>query len=123
MKTTIITRMALVFGISFLTMSATANTAPSNTVSPSPEKTISSYFKFPKVLIPYNTAPASKPVKVEVIFTTGKDGKVNYAYAKTRDLKLKNEIERQFSTFKISQLQENVAHSVVLNFSYLDGDN
>jgi hypothetical protein len=123
MKTTIITRMALVFGISLISMAAAAGTTPGNTVTPSPEKTISSYFKFPKVLIPYSAAPASKPVKVEVIFTTGKDGKVNYAYAKTRDLKLKKEIERQLSTYKISQLQENVAHRVVLNFKYLDSNN
>jgi hypothetical protein len=120
MKTTL-KSIALVLGLSFFGFTAMANTTPSNTTAPTPEKTISSYFKFPKVLLPYSSS-YTKPVKVEVIFTTDKDGKVTYAYAKTRDLKLKKEIEKQFSALKISQLQEDVAHSVVLNFKYLDGD-
>ena len=95
MKTTNkITKLAMILGLTFVTLAATPNTTPANTVTPSPEKTISSYFKFPKVLIPYKPT-ANQPVKVEVIFTTDKDGKVNYAYAKTRDQKLKKEIEQR----------------------------
>ena len=123
MKTTnIITRLSLLLALSFFTISATSNTTPSNTVTPSAEKSIATYFKFPKVLIPYRDAGSNKPVKVEVIFTTDKNGKVNYAYAKTRDQRLKKEIEKQFSTFELSQIKHDVVHSVVLNFRYLDAE-
>ena len=100
---------------------AISNNVPKTGVPPSPEKSIANYFKFPSILIPYNESKANAPVKVEVIFTTDKVGNVTYAYAKTRDLKLKKEIEKQFSTFKLPQIKENVAHSVTLNFQYVNG--
>ena len=117
-----ISTLTIITALVVFSFKGTANTTPAGTVTPSPEKTISNYFKFPQVLIPYNNTNVTHPVKVEVIFTTDKTGKVNYAYAKTRDQKLKKEIEKQFSSFKISQVQHDVVHSVVLNFKYINGD-
>jgi hypothetical protein len=111
---------ALILGLSLSAFIATsANNSPNISVSPTPEKTISNFFKFPNVLIPYSNEGVSQSVKVEVIFVTDKEGKVTYAHAKTRDLKLKQEIEKQFSAIKLTEVKENVAHSVVLNFKYI----
>ena len=58
-------------------------------------------------------------VKVEVLFTTDETGNVNFAFAKTTNKQLKEEIEKQFSDLKLPQLKPNVAHSVILNFKYI----
>ncbi|MDI1354293.1 MAG: hypothetical protein PSX36_05225 [bacterium] len=113
--------LGLILALSLSSLMAISNNTPKGNVPPSPEKSIANYFKFPSILIPYSETKANAAVKVEVIFTTDKLGKVTYAYAKTKDLKLKQEIERQFSTFKLPQIKENVAHSVMLNFQYVDG--
>ena len=110
--------LSLLTGLAFTDLQAAS---VANTVAPRPERTIASKFKFPTLLIPYNQNQPRTPVKIEVIFTTDKEGKVTYAFAKTNDLRLKQEIEKQFSTLRLSNLKENVAHSVVLNFKYLEG--
>jgi hypothetical protein len=121
MKTNII-KTAIIIGLTFTGLHANAsNLSPASPVSPGPEKTISNNFKFPTLLIPFNESQLNAPVKVEVIFTTDKEGNVTYAHAKTRDIKLKQEIEKQFSFFKLASLKENVAHSVVLSFKYTKG--
>lgn len=97
-----------------------ANNSPTVAVHSSAEKTISNFFKFPKVLMPYTEQQSSLSVKVEVIFVTDKDGKVTYSFAKTKDQKLKQEIEKQFSALKLTDIKENVAHSVILNFKYIE---
>jgi hypothetical protein len=96
-----------------------AKSSPTNTLSA--ERTIATYFKFPRVLIPYKEERVQQPVKVEVIFTTDSCGKVTYAVAKTSNAQLKEEIERQFSNLRLMKMKENVAHSVTLNFRYLGG--
>ena len=81
------------------------------------EKTIRDYFKFPQVLMPQmheNKIPATQ--KVEVLFTTTKNGNVNFVLAKTNQPKLKEEIENQFLGFSFRQLQADVVHSIVLTF-------
>src|SRR6478752_1701768 len=98
MKTTNIIKATFILGLTLSSIFVQAtNVAPANTVTPGAERTISNKFKFPTLLIPYSQTKVNTPVKVEVIFTTDKEGKVTYAYAKTRDLKLKQEIEKQFS--------------------------
>jgi hypothetical protein len=91
------------------------NGAPTNTVNSSTEKTIKDYFRFPQILLPHADDKVIEN-KVEVIFTTSENGRVNFVLAKTNDPILKKEIEKQFSLLTLPQLKQEVAHSVVLNF-------
>ncbi len=74
------------------------------------EKTIKDYFRFPQIVIPVNESQ-----KVEVLFTTDKNGNVDFVLAKTTDQNLKTEIEKQFSKLNLVKLKSNVVHSVTLN--------
>ncbi len=113
--------LALLLGLSLSAFIATsANNSPTISVNTTPEKTISTFFKFPKILIPYTNEETNISVKVEVVFVTDKEGNVTYAFAKTKDQKLKQEIEKQFAALKLPEIKENVAHSVVLNFRYIE---
>ena len=69
--------------------------------------------------MPHMQTQEIQDVKVEVLFTTDKNGDVNFAFAKTTNQQLKEEIEKQFSAMKLPQLKANVAHSVMLNFKYI----
>lgn len=114
--------LALVLGLSLSAFAAnSAHTTPSVSSNSTTEKTISTFFKFPKVLIAHAEKESILNVKVEVIFITDKDGNVTYADAKTKDQKLKEEIEKQFLALKLNDVKENVAHSVLLNFKYIEG--
>ncbi len=118
MKTKIKTlKTLLIVGFITLSLLAVANTTPvadkNNTVT---EKTIRDYFKFPQILIPGYQTNKNLSQKVEVLFTTDKNGKVNFVLAKTNDSELKTEIEKQFMELRLSKLKEEVVHSVVLNF-------
>lgn len=75
------------------------------------EKTIKEHVTFPKLILPVK----QQNQKVEVIFTTGNDGKVNFVLAKTDNLEIKSEVEKQFSQLTLNKLNANVAYSVVLN--------
>lgn len=115
--------LALVLGLSLSAFAAnSAHNTPSLSANTTPEKTIATFFKFPKVLIAHAEADKEPVlnVKVEVIFITDKSGSVTYVDAKTKDQKLKEEIEKQFYALKISDLKENVAHTVTLNFKYIE---
>ena len=99
MKTKInLLKTTLVLGFISLSIMAVSNNLP--TISKGKklnetEKTIGRYFKFPSVLIPRLNSFNDQIQKVEVLFTTNKDGKVNFALAKTNNLELKKEIEKQ----------------------------
>ncbi len=93
----------------------TQTVAPKKPVSPAPEKTIHDYIRFPQVLFP-KTELKTIQNKVEVVFTTGENGKVNFVLAKTEDALLKKEIEKQFTNLVLPQLKKDVAYSVVLSF-------
>ena len=80
------------------------------------EKTIRDYFRFPAVLIARSGEHKINSQKVEVLFSTSKDGKVNFVFARTTNADLRAEIEKQFYALRLSALKENVVHSVVLNF-------
>ncbi len=116
-KTINFTKIILIAGLIFTTVVAVSNTTPSTTKTPNEtEKTIRTYFKFPQVLLPHAEIKSVRSNKVEVLFTTDKNGKVNFVMAKTTDKELKQEIEKQFSTLRLNKLKQNVVHSVVLNF-------
>lgn len=74
------------------------------------EKTIKDYFKFPQIIVPVNVSQ-----KVEVLFTTNINGQVDFVLAKTSDLNLKSEIEKQFLKLNLVKLKNDVVHSVTLN--------
>ena len=113
--------LALALGLSLSAFAAnSAHKSPTVTANTSPEKTIATFFKFPKVLIAHAEKESILNVKVEVIFVTDKEGNVTYADAKTKDQKLKEEIEKQFLALKLNDVKENVAHSVILNFKYME---
>jgi hypothetical protein len=75
------------------------------------EKTIREHVSFPKLILPVQ----HQNQKVEVIFTTGNDGKVNFVLAKTDNKDIKSEVEKQFSLLTLNRLNANVAYSIVLN--------
>lgn len=91
------------------------NTPATNSVNASTEKTIRDYFRFPQILLPQAEEKVQEQ-KVEVLFTTNINGKVNFVIAKTNDPLLKTEIERQFSNLVLPKLKPEVAHSVTLSF-------
>jgi hypothetical protein len=110
-KTVLLT--SLLFS-AFITMSANIpGTKPGSHES---EKTIQNYFKFPQILLPHAESNTSVSKRVEVLFTTDKNGKVNFAIAKTEDVALKDEVEKQFYKLLLPKLPAEVVHSVVLNF-------
>lgn len=77
-------------------------------------KTIKEHVKFPKLIL-----PVKQSEKVEVIFTTSDNGKVNFVLAKTENKFIKNEIEKQFQNLTLNKLKSNVAYSIVFNFKTL----
>ena len=79
-----------------------------------PEKTIANHIKFPKLI-----SPIHKNEKVTVVFTTDANGKVNTVLAKTFNMELKQEIEKQFSNLVVPNTKTNIAYSIVLNFKTL----
>jgi hypothetical protein len=74
------------------------------------EKTIKQYITFPNIILPIEQSE-----KVEVIFTTGENGKVNFALAKTENKELKKIIEKQFADLYLPAIKSNVAYSVIIN--------
>jgi hypothetical protein len=87
---------------------------------PAPAKTISGYFRFPRLLIPFVSPGNHEPLKVKVLFTTAESGMVNFVKAQTGNRALRSNIEKQFSTMKLPQLKHEVVYSVILSFRYLD---
>jgi membrane-bound lytic murein transglycosylase MltF len=75
------------------------------------QKTIKEHVKFPKFIM-----PIQKSEKVEVVFTTAENGKVNFVLAKTENKIIKTEIEKQFQELTLNKLKANVAYSIVFNF-------
>jgi hypothetical protein len=120
MKTQIaLIKTVLIAGSLFSSLLASSNTNPtSGKGSAETEKTIRTYFKFPQVLMPHIESK-NQASKVEVLFTTGRNGKVNFVLAKTPNQKLKEEIEKQFSTLHLGNIKHDVVHSVILNFKTL----
>lgn len=113
-------KMSLFVALVFTSVIGLSNTSPaSGTVTSETERTIRSYFKFPQVLLPHYETKMAQENKVEVLFTTDKNGKVNFVLAKTSDPELKGEIEKQFSGLQLNKLKQNVVHSVILNFRTL----
>ena len=104
---------SLIFSIGII---KATNAPVSNTVSSETVKTIKDYFKFPRILMPYQEEHILQNNKVEVLFSTDKNGKVNFVLAKTEDKSLKTEIEKQFSNLQLTKLKHDVVHSVTLNF-------
>lgn len=106
-----ITKMVLVAGLVITALNVKPNTVSG--LSPDAietEKTIKDYFKFPQIIVPVNESQ-----KVEVLFTTNLNGKVDFVLAKTEDQNLKMEIEKQFLKLNLTKLKSDVVHSVTLN--------
>jgi len=78
------------------------------------EKTVKEHVKFPKLIL-----PVQQNEKVEVVFTTAENGKVNFVLAKTDNKVLKTELEKQFQDLTFNKLKANVAYSIVFNFKTL----
>ncbi|MBA3682666.1 MAG: hypothetical protein H0W73_16115 [Bacteroidetes bacterium] len=106
-----ITTLILMGGLLLISLTVKPNTKAG--ISPEAietEKTIKDYFKFPQIIIPVNASQ-----KVEVLFTTDNNGKVDFVLAKTNDQNLKAEIEKQFLKLNLDKIKSNVVHSVTLN--------
>lgn len=116
---TALSKIILATGLVLITLASISNTPPSATVTGETEKTIRSYFKFPQILLPHHELKSPRTNKVEVLFTTDKNGMVNFVMAKTTDKELRTEIEKQFSLLRLNKVKQDVVHSVVLNFKGL----
>ncbi len=75
------------------------------------ETAIKQQVKFPSLIL-----PTAKTEKVEVVFTTAANGKVDFVLAKTQNDILKKELEKQFLGLTLNKLKANVAYSIVFNF-------
>ena len=89
-----------------------ANTG--NEVALQTEKTIKQHIKFASLVL-----NETQNEKVEVIFTTSENGKVDFVLAKTKNETLKKDIEKQFLGLTLNKLKANVAYSIVFNFKTL----
>jgi hypothetical protein len=114
-------KVSLLTGLFFISLTALATNTPtpSGTVTGEAEKTIRQYFKFPQVLLPQYESKTTVSNKVEVFFTTGENGRVNFVWAKTSNQKLKAQVEKDFAALYLDKLKHNVVHTVVLNFKTL----
>lgn len=74
------------------------------------QKEIKQHISFPNIILPLN-----KTEKVEVVFTTAENGKVNFVLAKTDNDVLKKQIEKQFAEMILTKIKSNVAYSIVFN--------
>jgi hypothetical protein len=108
-----VTKGSLVLALCVTAIFATANNG-NEAVVIATEKTIKEHVKFPNLIL-----PVQKSEKVEVVFTTSENGKVNFVLAKTENAALKQSIEKQFSNLTLNQLKANVAYSIVFNFKTL----
>jgi hypothetical protein len=109
---------ALLF-TSLLAAARSTSEVPGPPVIHETERTIRNYFKFPQMLISQHGLRAAALNRVEVLFTTDRNGYVNFVMAKTENIRLKQEIEKQFVRLHLSRLKQDVVHSVVLNFRQL----
>lgn len=117
MKTTIHLKLAFVFTFGFFALQTlNANTIPLKNKNHENEKSIREYFKFPQVLLKHGIQSNTENVKVEVLFTTNVNGKVNFVFAKTENMELKKEIENQFLQLNFKDLKSEVVNSVTLSF-------
>ncbi|MCD6066154.1 MAG: hypothetical protein K0S33_980 [Bacteroidetes bacterium] len=55
--------------------------------------------------------------RVEVVFTTDENGKVNLAIAKTENKELKQAIETKFMEMHFAQLKADIAYGITLNLT------
>lgn len=75
---------------------------------------IKKHISFPNIILPIQESE-----KIEVVFTTGENGKVNFAYAKTNNETVKKEIEKQFLELTLPKIKSNVAYSVIINLKMI----
>lgn len=54
--------------------------------------------------------------KIQVLFTTGENGDINFVLVKTDNRELKNEIEKQFRSMNFPFLKKESVNSVTLHF-------
>ncbi len=96
-------------GLSLTVLITKSNNVTDHSIMMETEKTIKESVKFPAACYSHNQ-------KVEILFTTNQKGIVNFVLAKTENLLLKKEIEKQFYTMCLAKLKQDVVHSIVLNF-------
>jgi hypothetical protein len=105
MKT--ILKTALFLSLSFSSFSAFPSLSPDQQLISETEKIIRESVKLPSEL---------SNQKVQILFTTDENGQVNFAMAKTDDMKAKQAIEKQFYALRFTKLQKDVVHSAMINF-------
>ena len=103
-------RLSAVLGFIFLggVVIANGNSDSENTIET--QKVIKQHISFPNIILPFN-----KTEKVEVVFATSEEGKVNFVLVKTDNNLLKKQIEIQFSEMLLTKIKSNVAYSIVFN--------
>jgi hypothetical protein len=112
-----IIKLSTVLGFIFLGIVAFANNSNGNenlTTGESgiieTQRSIKQHISFPNIILPFN-----KTEKVEVVFTTAENGKVNFVVAKTENDLLKKQIEKQFAEMILTKIKSNVAYSIIFN--------
>lgn len=104
----------VVLGLTFFCSNAAIAHNGNSTGLDEAEKQIKSHMKLETPL-----AQVHQTQKVEVVFTTGENGTVNFVLAKTENQTAKSEIEKQFSKLNFQSLKANVAYSIIINFKTL----
>ncbi len=103
-------KLSAILGFIFLGSAALASDNHGNENIIETQKEIKQHISFPNIILPLN-----KTEKVEVVFTTAENGKVNFVLAKTDNDVLKKQIEKQFAEMTLSKIKSNVAYSIVFN--------
>ncbi|MBK7309208.1 MAG: hypothetical protein IPI93_00060 [Sphingobacteriaceae bacterium] len=103
-------KLSAILGFIFLGGTALASDGTGNENIIETQKEIKQHISFPNIILPLN-----RTEKVEVVFTTAENGKVNFVLAKTDNDVLKKQIEKQFAEMTLTKIKSNVAYSIVFN--------
>jgi hypothetical protein len=123
MKNHFTNRILVVLTIFLLTLTtkikADTSPAPGNRSKAGAQKTISDYFRVPGFINPVHAFKKDTSEKVKVVFTTGSDGRVNFVLANCVDPELKKHVEYRLTGLLLTDLAQNVVHSVTISFVHL----
>jgi hypothetical protein len=116
MKTDILLKSLFLAGLLTASTTLMATDPAPRSKAVKTERTIREYFRFPSFI---NQLPRTGAGKVEVLFTTGSDGRINFVLAKSDDAKLKRMVEEHLTGLRLEELTPDFVHSVVLSFRRL----
>ena len=79
-------------------------------------KTIQDYFRIPGLFLPSHAFDQQETLQVQVLYTTDRNGRVDFVLARTGDRALKRAIEERFIKLTLLPAGSGVVRMVVLEF-------